>query len=120
MMKEVIQAALDLKVPSIIILVIFGALTYGLLKNSPSMNSSQGIAGLIFLAVTIFSGTYAFLEHLIKERYESIIKIQQAAMEKLSKTHSVFEDNKQRTLTENLSSTQQQYTAVNPYSETNT
>jgi len=120
-MKEIIKAVVDLKIPSIIILTIFGLLTYNLLKSTPLLNSSQGIAGMICLAVTVFSGVYAFLEQMIKERYESIIKIQQIAMESISKTHSTYEINKQTTLTENLSQkSQQQYTDVNPSSETKT
>lgn len=119
--KKLVQALIDLKIPSIVILTIFAILTFNLLKTIPPINSSQGIAGLICLAVTVFSGIYAFLEHLIKEKYESIIKIQHTAMENLSKTHTVYEDNQQRTMTENLSKkTQEDYTEVNESSETKT
>lgn len=120
-MKQIIQAAIDLKIPSIVILVIFGVLAYNFLKTNPPVNGSQGIAGFICLIVTIFSGIYAFLEQMIKERYESIIKIQHTAMEKLSKTHSTFEDSQQRSITENLSEkSQEKYMEVNPSTETKT
>lgn len=116
---KIIKALVDLKIPSIVILSIFGILTFNLLKNSPSVNSSQGIAGLICFTVTVICGIYAFLEQMIKERYESIVKTQQIAMEKLSKTHSTFEDNQQRSITENMSQkTQERYIEISPSSET--
>lgn len=121
MNNDFVKKIIDLKIPSIIILTIFSVLTYNLLRSSPSLNSSQGIAGMICLAVTVFSGIYAFLEQTIKERYESIIRLQQIAMESLSKTHTVVETNKQTSLGDNLSQkSQQQYTEINPSSETKT
>lgn len=103
-MKAIVQSLIDLRIPSIAILSLFGFLTYHLLETVPPMNSSRGLGGVICLSVTVFCGIYAFLEHLIKERYESIIDIQQVAMNNLSKTHSVYEDSHQRTITKTVSS----------------
>ncbi len=118
---EILQKLIDLKIPSIIIVGIFAFLSINLLKTNSTLNSLEGFSGLICLAVTILMGVYAFLEQIIKERYESIINFQQQAMKNLSETHSKFESYQQKSIeTTKAISKQQEYTEIEEVTKTET
>lgn len=116
---KILNALIELKLPSILIVFIFGVFGYFLLKESPPLNSSEGIAGLICIAAMLLIGIYFFFEQIIKEHYEKIISTQQTAMDNLSRTHSVYEQAKRKNMT-STESNNAEYTKINQDSTTDT
>jgi hypothetical protein len=97
-MKEFWNAITQLKLPSMLMVIIFAGFSFYFLQSSPPISSTKGIVGALFCAAAIFSGTYAFIHYLISENYKKIIDTQSTVMKNITKTHTKIEKQTQTSL----------------------
>ncbi len=97
MIETIVKAAVDLKIPTIVIISItFATGAYLVIqgKNQAATLAGCGILGLGGVGMIL-----SFADNLVKERYESIINHYEKALHNISKTHSTIEQTSRTNIT---------------------
>lgn len=98
-MKEFFTALGNSKIPSILLLMLLYASGIYLIKGETGMSISA-IAGVIILIIAGTLTVFSYADFRKREETDSIIKSYDKALTSISNTHSKFEENQQKTLTD--------------------